>query len=353
MRKLCVIFLFFCYLTNTFSQIKSVNAIRTLVAPKIDGLLDDSCWASADIADGFIQRDLHPGLPSEQKTEVRILYDNVAIYVNAHCYDTSPDSILRELSTRDSEANAETFGVFFDTYDDDINAFGFFVTSAGTQIDARYSDNGQDFNWNAVWMSAVKINKTGWDIELKIPYSALRFSKLDIQKWGLNIIRKVRRIRETSFWNSVDPKINALVRQFGHLEGLRNLKPPVRLSLTPYVAGIMNHYPYNDANVKDLTYNASGGMDVKYGLSDAFTLDMTLVPDFSQVQSDNQVLNLSPFEVQFQERRPFFTEGTELFNKGDLFYSRRVGGLPLNYNSVNSKLMDGEKVINNPSQTQL
>ena len=353
MRKISVIILFFCLISKFFSQVKSVNAVRTFVSPKIDGILDDSCWVKADVADGFIQRDLHPGLSSEQKTEVRILYDNVAIYINAHCYDTSPDSILQELSTRDNEANAEAFGVFFDTYDDDINAFGFFVTAAGTQIDARYSTDGQDFNWNAVWMSSVKINATGWDIEMRIPYSAVRFSQKEIQKWGFNIIRKIRRIRETSFWNPVDPKINALVRQFGHLAGLKNIKPPVRLSLTPYVAGVLNHYPYNDANVKDLTYNASGGMDVKYGLSDAFTLDMTLVPDFSQVQSDNQVLNLSPFEVQFQERRPFFTEGTELFNKGGLFYSRRVGGLPMDYNKVNSKLRDGEKVIKNPSQTQL
>jgi hypothetical protein len=353
MKKTFILLLLIIFFDDVFSQSRSVNAVRTFFAPKIDGVLDDTCWAKAEITDGFIQRDLHPGLPSEQKTEVKILYDNVAIYISANCYDASPDSILHELSTRDNEANADLFGVFFDTYDDDINAFGFFVTAAGTQIDARYSDIGQDFDWNAVWMSAVKLNSTGWAIELKIPYSAVRFSAKDIQTWGLNMIRKIRRSRENSFWNTIDPKINALVRQFGHLTGLEHLKPPVRLSLTPYVAGIVNHYPYNDANVKDLTYNASGGMDVKYGISDAFTLDVTLVPDFSQVQSDNQVLNLSPFEVQFQERRPFFTEGTELFNKGGLFYSRRVGGLPMDYYSVDSKLTDGEKVIKNPTQTQL
>lgn len=353
MRKISIVLLFFCSISLILGQERSVGAVRTFVSPKIDGVLDDTCWAKAEVADNFIQRDLHPGLPSAQKTEVRVLYDNIALYISAQCYDTAPDSILRELSTRDNEANAETFGVFFDTYDDDINAYGLFVTSAGTQIDARYSSNGQDFDWNAVWMSAVKINDAGWAVEMRIPYSAVRFSPKEIQKWGFNILRKIRRRRENSFWNAVDPKINALVRQFGHLTGLQNLKPPVRLSLTPYVAGIVNHYPYNDANVKDLTYSFSGGMDVKYGLSDAFTLDMTLVPDFSQVQSDNQVLNLSPFEVQFQERRPFFTEGTELFNKGGLFYSRRVGGLPLNYNKVSGELKDGEKIIKNPSQTQL
>ncbi len=348
-----VILFLIIYVTNGFSQNRNITAVRTCKAPKIDGILNDSCWLNAEVADKFIQRDLHPGLPSEQKTEVRILYDDAAIYISAQLYDSSPDSILRELSTRDNEANAETFGLFFDTYNDDINAYGFFVTSAGTQIDARYSPDNQDFDWNAVWISAVKINENGWAVEMKIPYSALRFSAQEIQTWGFNIIRKVRRLRENSFWNPINPKIGALVRQFGDLSGLKNIKPPVRLSFTPYIAGILNHFPYSDPNVKNLTYNLSGGMDLKYGLSDAFTLDMTLVPDFSQVQSDNQVLNLSPFEVQYQERRQFFTEGTELFNKGNLFYSRRVGGTPIGYNNVSAQLQKGEKIIKNPFQTQL
>ena len=330
-----------------------MNAIRTNSPPKIDGILNDSCWSKAEIAKDFIQRDLHPGLPAEQTTEVKILYDDNAIYIAANLFDTAPDSILKELSTRDNEANAELFGIFFDTYNDDINAYGFFVTSAGTQIDARYSISEQDFDWNAVWTSAVKINESGWAVELKIPYSALRFSAKEIQTWGMNLIRKTRRNRENAFWNPIDPKINALVRQFGTLSGLKNLKPPIRLSFMPYIAGILNHYPYQDADVKDLNYTISGGMDVKYGLSDAFTLDMTLVPDFSQVQSDNQVLNLSQFEVQFQERRPFFTEGTELFNKGGIFYSRRVGGTPFDFGNAQKELREGEKIIKNPAQTQL
>jgi len=353
MKKFYLIILQILFWHSFFSQQRNLNASRTCVEPKIDGILNDTCWNSAEIAKDFIQRDLHPGLPSEQKTEVRILYDDAAIYISANLYDSSPDSILKELSTRDNEANAELFGLFFDTYNDDINAYGFFVTSAGTQIDARYSNDVQDFDWNAVWVSSVKITETGWAVEMKIPYSALRFSDHDEQTWGINLIRKVRRIRENAFWNPVDPKIGALVRQFGNLSGLKNIKPPVRLSFTPYVAGIVNHFPYDDKTIKDLTYNLSGGMDVKYGLSDAFTLDMTLVPDFSQVQSDNQVLNLTQFEVQFQERRPFFTEGTELFNKGGLFYSRRVGGTPFDVNNAYTQLKDGEKIIKNPSQTQL
>lgn len=353
MKQLILFVLIFFCTSVTYAQLKTVTAVRISVSPKIDGNLNDSCWQTAQAAKDFIQRDLYPGLPSVQKAEVKFLYDDDAIYIGAQLYDSSPDSILRELSTRDKEANADLFGLFLDTYNDDINAYGFFVTAAGTQIDARYSSEGQDFEWNAVWISAVKMNDKGWAVEFKIPYSALRFSKNEIQTWGLNIVRKIRRYRETSFWSPLDPKIDALIRQCGDLTGLQNIKPPVRLSFTPYVAGILNHYPYNDPTLNNLTTNYSGGMDVKYGLSDAFTLDVTLVPDFSQVQSDNQVLNLSPFEVQFQERRPFFTEGTELFNKGGLFYSRRVGGTPINFFNAYSELKPGEKVTKNPSQTQL
>jgi hypothetical protein len=338
----------------SFSQTvhKSLNALRVDHPPKIDGYLNDSSWIFAEVADDLIQNQLSPGSPSYKKTEVKIIYDDNAIYIGALLYDAS-DSILGELSTRDNEANADLFGILFDTYNDDINAFGFFLTAAGTQIDARYSSEGQDFNWNAVWQSVVKITKDGWVAEIKIPYSALRFSAKEEQTWGFNIIRKIRRTREMSFWNFVDPKIEAFVSQFGDLTNLKNIKPPPRLSFTPYVAGLFNHYPYNQPGIKNESFDFSGGMDVKYGLSDAFTLDMTLVPDFSQVQSDNQVLNLSPFEVQFQERRPFFTEGTELFNKGGLFYSRRVGGTPLGYYDVYAELKPGEKIIKNPGQTQL
>ena len=354
MRAFLYLVIFILTVSDTFSQaIKTMHAVRTEAIPKIDGILNDSCWMNVETATDFIQNQLHPGLPSEQKSEVKILYNDDAIYIGAMLFDTSPDSILHELSTRDNEANADLFGIFFDTYNDDINAYGFFVTAAGTQIDARYSSEGQDFNWNAVWISSIKYNDKGWVVEMKIPYSAVRFSAKDEQQWGLNIIRKIRRTREMSFWNPVDPKINALVKQFGHLAGLKNLKPPPRLSLTPYLAGLFNNYPYNQPGIYNSSYTFSGGLDLKYGLSDGFTLDMTLVPDFSQVQSDNKVLNLSPFEVQYQERRPFFTEGTELFNKGGLFYSRRVGGTPIGYNAVYNQLKAGEVIVKNPTQTQL
>lgn len=351
-------YLFFCLLVcaafvSEAADKKQLNAVRVTTAPKIDGVLSEEEWKLAEPAVDFIQRSPKPGESSKCRSEVHILYDDVAIYVGAMLYDSSPDSILHELSQRDNEANADAFGVFMDTYNDDINAYGFFVTAAGVQLDARYSSQGQDLNWNAVWQSQVKINDKGWCVEFKIPYSALRFPNVPEQKFGLNIIRKVRRTREEAFWNELRPEVDGLVNQCGDLNGISDIKSPLRLSLTPYVSAYLENYPYNLPGKSNNTYSLNGGMDIKYGINESFTLDMTLVPDFGQVQSDNQVLNLSPFEVRYDENRQFFTEGTELFNKGGLFYSRRVGGVPLDYYQPYYELKEGEYVKENPANTQL
>lgn len=332
---------------------KKVAAVRVEHPPKIDGVLDDAEWQDVPVATDFVQNAPKPGAPAGMCSEVRIVYDDVAVYVGAQLYDDHPDSILHELSQRDNEANADLFGVFFDTYNDDINAYGFFVTSAGVQLDGRYSSQGQDLNWNAVWQSQTRINDLGWAVELKIPYSAIRFPKVADQNFGFNIIRKIRRTREDEFWNEVKPDVAGLINQSGALTGISDIKSPVRLSLTPYVAAYMENYPYNEPGQKNNSYLFNGGMDIKYGINESFTLDMTLVPDFGQVQSDNRVLNLTPFEVRYDENRPFFTEGTELFSKGGLFYSRRVGGTPMNYDEPYNELRPGEYVKSDPSTTQL
>lgn len=351
-RLLSFLFLFFS-LTSFALENKKVSAQRIQQSPKIDGVLDDEAWKMADPATDFIQRAPKPGEPSNQKSEVKIVYDDVAIYIGAMLYDSNADSVLRELSERDNEANADLFGLIIDTYNDDINGFGFFITAAGVQIDARYSPQGQDFNWNAVWQSQVKISDNGWIAEFKIPYSAIRFSKDSIQDWGVNFIRKIRRTREDAFWNNVNPSVNGLINQFGDIVGISDIKSPVRLSLSPYISAYAENYPYNVLGKSNNSYSFNGGMDIKYGITESFTLDMTLVPDFGQVQSDNRVLNLSAFEVQYNENRQFFTEGTELFSKGGLFYSRRIGGTPIDYYSPYYQLNDGEFVKDNPSSTQL
>ncbi|MFD2513133.1 DUF5916 domain-containing protein [Pontibacter locisalis] len=373
-RQLLALLLFFssCFSSDVFAQEqqkeqeqkkeynypqKKLKALRIAEAPKIDGALDEAVWQNAEIATDFIQNRPTPGPMEKHKTEVRILYDDAAIYVGAIMHDVSQDSIFMELGRRDNLGNTDWFGVFLDTYNDEINGFGFFVTPAGVQLDARYSSNGEDFSWNAVWESSARLEGTNWVAELKIPYSAIRFSSKPEQLWGLNFMRNRQSTRKGFFWNYVDPANNGFVNQWGKLTGIENVEAPLRLSFTPYLSGITNSYPVFKEGSEEVSYkqdfNFSGGMDLKYGINDAFTLDMTLIPDFSQVQSDNQVLNLTPFEVQFNENRPFFMEGTELFNKGDFFYSRRIGGIPVNYDIDTKVKYAGYEVIENPLETKM
>ncbi|WP_180336382.1 DUF5916 domain-containing protein [Pontibacter ramchanderi] len=339
-----------------FAQLKHLKALRITEPIKIDGALNEEIWQQADIATDFIQNRPNPGPKEVHPTHVRILYDDDFIYVGAVMHDVSPDSIFRQLGRRDDLGNTDFFGVFFDTYNDQINGFGFFVTPAGVQLDARYSSNGEDFTWNAVWESSARIESNSWVAEMRIPYSALRFSSKPEQLWGLNFMRNRQSTRQGFFWNHVDPAINGFVNQWGRLTGIKNVEAPLRLSLTPYVSGYVEKYPVRNGDGStryEDNFNFSGGMDVKYGINDAFTLDMTLIPDFSQVQSDNQVLNLSPFEVQFNEYRPFFMEGTELFNKGGFLYSRRIGGMPINYLDEREEHKQGNTIIENPRETKM
>jgi hypothetical protein len=341
------------------SPVKKLVAVKTEKPPKIDGILDDDAWKNVTIATDFIELQPTPGRheKQEERTEVKIIYDNTAIYIAARMYEPDPRKVARELTTRDNVGNDDFIGIILDTYHDGINGVGFYSTAAGAQFDAKYAPNPngntEDPTWNAVWESKVNIDSLGWTVEFKIPYSALRFAKKDVQTWGMNLIRERRALNRQLFWNELDPKKNGLMNQEGELTGIEKITPPVRLAFYPYFATYLNHYPYKTAGVSNTTTSFNGGMDVKYGINESFTLDMTLIPDFGQVQSDNKILNLTPFEVKYQENRPFFTEGTELFNKGNLFYSRRVGGQPINYSAANNDLKPGEAVIKNPTETKL
>ena len=343
----------FCSTPNA----RRLRAERVSEPIKIDGKLDETVWASVHAAADFVQFEPVNGGPVSHPSEVRLVYDDKAIYVGAMLYDSAPDSILRQLSRRDGGgegANADDFSIAFDTYNDNQNAFAFAVSASGVQTDSRHSALGEDIVWDAVWRSAVHIHEKGWSLEMEIPYSALRFSDKEIQDWGLQIRRTVRRHRETATWNPMDRATEGVVNQFGTLEGLTGLKPPLRLAVTPYVSGYLQKFsPGKGAGSPSYQRYFNAGADLKLGVSKAFTLDMTLVPDFGQVVADNQVLNLSPFEVQFKENRQFFTEGTELFNIANVFYSRRIGGEPRNYYHINDSLRNGESVLSNPSKGRL
>ncbi|GGG45909.1 DUF5916 domain-containing protein [Bizionia arctica] len=304
---------------------KTLYTKRAVIAPKIDAHLNDEIWQGADLADDFIQFRPNIGLEekSYQKTVVRVAYDDDAIYFAAYLYD-HPDDIIKQFQSRDNFGINDFFAVVLNPNNDSQNDTEFFVFPTGNQADAIISPNiGEDFGWNAVWESAARIVDDGWIVEMKIPYSALRFSNKKEPVWGLQFHRQFRSDRSQYSWNPINPEVGNQSLYHGELLGIKDIEPPTRLMLYPYASTVISKI--GDDNITD-EYHI--GMDLKYGITDNFTLDATLIPDFSQVGFDNVELNLGPFEQQFSEQRQFFTEGVDLFTKGNLFYSRRVGNAP-------------------------
>ena len=290
-------------------------------AIQVDGRLDDDAWAK--ILPETELREFKPvpfSLP-KQNTEVRFAYDDRALYIGARMWDTAPDSILHQLIQRDGGGNTDVFGIWFNCFDDGVNGVRFSVTPDGVQSDELLASDNSDGSWNAVWSAECRIDDDGWVAELALPWSVFRFNDSGeaLQVWGMNFYRYIRRYRADYVWRAMDPNQEGLMNQGGLLTGIQGITPPPRFSLYPYASTYVNMEDGQTAVA------VNGGLDLKVGMSDAFTLDMTLVPDFGQVVADNLVLNLTPYEVQFNENRQFFTEGTELFNKTGTFYSRRVG----------------------------
>ena len=297
---------------------------RTVEAPKIDGILDDDVWKQARIATGFVSNRPEIGkiAPKAERTEVKMTYDDNAIYVAAYLYD-NPTKIMKQLTSRDNFGQTDYFILVLNPNNDAQNDTAFYVFSSGQQADAIQNPSiGEDFGWNGVWDSAVSIVGDGWIVEMKIPYRTLRFADQKEPTWGVQFHREFRRSRARFTWNPIDPTQGYSGLYHAEVKGFKDVKPPVRLNLYPFTTGIVNNFDGDTET--DLKF----GMDVKYGLTDNFTLDATLVPDFSQAGFDNIVLNLGPFEQTFSEQRQFFTEGVDLFSKGDLFFSRRIGNRP-------------------------
>jgi len=330
---------------------KNIVALRTTKPPKIDGRGDDLIWRQAPVAGHFVEYSPRSGTLPALPTGVRFAYDDFAIYILAVMYDPRPDSICRELGRRDQIEQLNTDYISFDIlpYNDGLNMYEFKVSPANLQNDCKYSAIGQDISWDAVWESATSVSDTAWIAEVKIPYSALRFPKIDQQVWGINMWRNLHRYHEYSTWSWVDNKSQDIFRYYGTLTGISNIRPPLRLSVSPYISGYLEKDPGN----KNWSWFLRGGLDLRYGLNESYTLDMMLIPDFGQVQSDDQVLNLTPFELRYDEKRQFFTEATELFNKCEIFYTRRVGSTPKNYGAAYDSLRVNERVTSNPDQTRI
>ncbi len=344
--------LFFIFLISSIgiAQKKTLQTKFTTDKISIDGKFDEEIWKTEQVSKDFVTFDPDNGNPEPEnsKTEVRVVYDDNAIYIAATLYD-DPTKIMKEFSQRDDFGAADFFGVFINGFNDGQQDFRFFVTASNTQMDCQASENdGEDYSWDAIWESKAQIIEKGWQVEMKLPYAALRFSPAQKQTWSLNFMREIRRNRQKYTWNFIDKAKGTFIQQAGILEGIENIKTPTRLFFLPYTSYYVN------ADAENKTKGIlKGGMDIKYGINDAFTLDAVLIPDFGQTALDQKILNLGPFEQQFNENRSFFTEGTDLFNKGNLFYSRRIGQTFLKDYEYENSLDEKDELIKYPSSVGL
>jgi hypothetical protein len=354
LSKFWFISIFFIFTHQIFAQIdslqrKNYTAVATQNAPIIDGVLDDQAWDKAPVANNFIM--YYPGdgdpIPKTHKTTVKVIYDDNALYIAATLIDKNPEKIVKQFTQRDNLEQSDYFQVDINTYDDGENQIRFAVTAAGTRADAKITGENTDFGFNIVWDAAVSQDQNGWYAEMRIPYAALRFPESKEQEWGIQFLRQISHKNESYTWNYVNKAVGQMSQQTGLISGIKNINPPTRLSFYPYTSAEVDRF---DGETET---NFNAGLDVKYGISKAFTLDMTLVPDFGQTAYDDVELNLGPFEQIFGENRAFFTEGTELFTKGDLFYSRRVGNTPIGFNNAQREKLENEEILENPERTDL
>jgi hypothetical protein len=321
---------------------KSIAAVRTERPPRIDGRLDDPAWAAATPDDRFTQ-----AFPAERsaptyRTEVRVLYDDEAIYVGVRLHDPHPEAIVARLTRRDRIPESDAVIVRLDSQHDHATAFVFRLHASGVQYDHLFYDdgNGTSPEWDAVWAGEVSIDDGGWSAEYRIPLGALRFAGLPEETWGLQVVRYVSRSGERDVWSYWPSSLPGEVSHYDHLVGLKNLRSPRTFELRPYLLGrLRGQTPQgtsflggSEGTVGERVAAGDAGVDLKVGLTSDLTLDLSLNPDFGQVEADQVVLNLSRFETFFPEKRPFFLEGTDLFRTPiQLFYSRRIGRPPIGF----------------------
>jgi Domain of unknown function (DUF5916)/Carbohydrate family 9 binding domain-like len=308
-------------------------AVNEANALKLDGELTDEVWDRAPKIEGFVQRDPKEGAPPTYPTEARVAYDAANIYVAVIAHDPEPAKIVGHLTRRDSSSPSDWIRVAIDSYFDRRTAYEFSVNPVGVKQDKYYFNdgNGEDQGWDAVWDVVVSRHASGWRAEFRIPLSQLRFPAADRPTFGLAFAREIGRLNETSTWPLIAKSVNGIVSQFGELRGLVLTRSPKRLELVPYTVADVSTEPETDNPlVDDVNPGAEVGLDLKYAITPGLTLTATVNPDFGQVEADPAVVNLSAFETFFNERRPFFVEGSGMFafDLDGLFYSRRIGRQP-------------------------
>jgi hypothetical protein len=350
-----VIFIFifaFTYARSSDSTIvkRNYQTAFAKTAPVIDGLMNDDCWNLVEWSSNFTQIQPVENKPPSQETAFKVLYDNNNLYVFIRAFDKEPDKISRIISRRDN-FDGDMVWVDIDSYFDKQTDFMFCASASGAKSDGMVTQDGnnEDDSWNPVWFLKTSIDDKGWCAEMKIPLSQLRFGKKDQQIWGLEVTRRIYRLQERSIWQYIPKGSPGSVHLFGELQGIDNIKPKHEAEIMPYTVGRVERYekiegdPFNTGKASKI----SAGLDGKIGLTNDFTLDFTINPDFGQVEADPSEVNLTAFETYFSEKRPFFVEGKNIFDftptqtivihnmySDNLFYSRRIGQYPQYYPSV-------------------
>lgn len=333
-------FIAFLGITSLAIAQKSIQAHPVTTTISIDGNVSEPVWQSHLEKGNFIQTTPDNGAASLRRSDIAVLYDQRYLYIAAVFYVDKASEINKQLTARDDLGNSDFFGLQIDPFGQSREGYDFTVTAAGVQSDEKLSTNNGYGNFNVVWESEVVIYEDRWEVELKIPFNSIRFPKEDMSQFRINFQRFSAALNEESFWNPIRLDVDGYLNQFGKLEGLTTIKPPLNLSLLPFVSTVYEKGPNSNGQT---SFNA--GLDLKYVYDNAYTLDVSVIPDFSQAQSDDQVFNLSPFEVKFNENRQFFVEGTELFDKGRYLFTRRIGGRPVN---ANFEVGENEQIISNP-----
>ena len=309
-------------------------------APEIDGKGDDPAWQQVEWSGNFIQREPNEDSLPTQKTAFKILYDENNVYVLIRAFDTDPSKIVTRMARRDDQ-QGDYVGIYIDSYFDKLSAFSFVVSAAGVKTDGILTNDGTDLTWDPVWFAKTSIDKEGWLAEMRIPLDQLRFSGQKEHIWGLDVVRELSRLQEFSIWKQIPKASNGTVNLFGELKGINGIKPRRQNDIMPYMVAKTESYqkdpanPYSKGNESSLGV----GLDGKLGITNDFTLDFTINPDFGQVEADPSQVNLSSFETYFNEKRPFFIEGKDVmsfqltmgnngYSSDNLFYSRRIGRAP-------------------------
>ena len=308
----------------------------------IDGILDDAIWKNAALASDFLQYEPDEGKAATEKTTVQIAYDSRFLFVAVRAYDTEPHLIRGLLTRRDEDSPSDWIHFAVDSFGDNRTAFMFSVNPAGVKMDIYiYDDEQMDMSWDAVWDVGVEIDREGWTAEFQIPFNQLRFPKSESHSWGFQVSRSISRKNEIVMWKFMPRDEAGIVSNFGELRGINNIGALRRLHVLPYVLSSAEHIPVDPANPftegKELT--SQFGADIKFGLNSYLTMDISINPDFGQVEADPSEFNLTAYETFFEEKRPFFVEGSNIFNFGiglgdgdmaneSLFYSRRIGRAP-------------------------